>query len=162
MYTNAFVLLGEGIEILLEQNVLGGDVGKNEIDLGPVSIRTPAYNGSDDLQHGRDAGATCNHAKMANHVGRIDESALGATDTDRLTDRHRCHVFGDVALGIGLDQEVKVSGLVIAGDGRIRSDNLLGCAIGLLQIGADRNVLADGKAEDRIGRGELEAIAAGW
>lgn len=50
---------------------------------------------------------------------------------------------------------------MVARDGRVRADNLLGAAVGLGQGRADGDVLADGQAEDRLGRGELEAVAGG-
>lgn len=50
---------------------------------------------------------------------------------------------------------------MVAGDGRVRAHNLLGGAVGLLDGGADGDVLADGEAEDGGGGGELEAVAVG-
>jgi hypothetical protein len=52
--------------------------------------------------------------------------------------------------------------LVVARDGRVGPHNLLGGAIGLLDRGADRNVLADGEAEDGVVAGEAEAVAGRW
>lgn len=95
---------------------------------------------------------------MLDHVGLVDESALGTANLDGLTDNERGHVLGDVALRVGLDKEIKVAGLVVAGDGGIRADDLLGCAIRLGQRCANGDVLADGKAEDRVAGGQLEAV----
>ena len=39
------------------------------------------------------------------------------------------------------------------------ADDLLGAAVGLLEDGANGDVLADGEAEDRGGVGELESVA---
>jgi hypothetical protein len=70
-------------------------------------------------------------------------------------------VLGDVALGVGLDEEVEVAGLVVSGDGGVGADDFLGGAVGLLDRGADGDVLADGEAEDRGLCGELESVAGG-
>jgi hypothetical protein len=70
-------------------------------------------------------------------------------------------VLRDVALRVGLDQEIKVAGLVITGDGGIRADDLLGSAIGLGKRSANGDVLADGKAEDRVAGGQLESVTVG-
>lgn len=85
----AGVLLGQGVEVLLEQNVVGVDVGKDEVDLGLVAGAAAALNRLDDLQHGRDAGAARNHAKVAHHVGRVDHGALGALDADLVANLER-------------------------------------------------------------------------
>lgn len=117
--SNAAVLFGQGVEVFFEKNILERHVGKNEVDLGPVSIGTAANNSTDNLEHGGDASAAGNHAKVADHIGGVDKSALGAAYADGLTDDERSHVLGDVALRIGLDQKIKVAGLVVAGDGCI-------------------------------------------
>lgn len=156
---DTLVLLGEGVEVLLEENVLRGDVGKDEVDLGGVAGSAAADNGADDLEHRGDAGAAGNHAKVADHVGGVDKGALGAADANGLADDERGHHLGDVTLGVRLDEQVKVAGLVVAGDGGVGADNLLGGAVGLGEGCADGDVLADGEAEDRLGRGELEAVA---
>lgn len=164
VHADAGVLLGQGIEILLEEDVLGGDVGEDEVDLGAVTLLTAADDGADDLEHGGDAGAASDHAKVTDHVGGVDECALGAADADALADDERGHVLGDVALGVGLDEEVEVAGLVVTGDGGVGADDFLCGAIGLLDRGADGDVLADGEAENRGLCGELESVAegAGW
>lgn len=159
MHADTLVLGGERIEVLLEQNILRGDVGKQQVDLGAVALGAAADNGADNLQHGGDAGASGNHAKVADHVGGVDEGALGSADADGLADQERGHHLGNVALGVRLDEQVKVAGLVVARDGGVGADNLLGGAVGLGEGRADGDVLADGEAEDRLGRGELEAVA---
>jgi hypothetical protein len=156
------ILLGQGVEVLLEKNILGSDVGKDEIHLGLVAGSTSANDGANDLEHGSDASASSNHAKVADHVGGVDESALGAANANCLADQERGHVLGDVALRIRLDQEVDESRLVVAGNRGIRSDDFLDGSIRLRKVGANGDVLADGKTQDVLLRGELESVARGF
>lgn len=149
MYAEALVLGGQLVEVLAQEDVLLGDVGKDEVDLGAVARGAATDDGLDDLQHGGDARAAGDHAEVADHVGRVHEGALGALDADRLADPESGHVLGDVALRVRLDEEIEVARLLVARDGRVRADNLLLGAVGLLESGADRDVLADGEAEDR-------------
>lgn len=161
MHADALVLLGERVEVLLEQNVLLGDVGKDEIDLGGVASLAAADNGADDLEHGGDTSTAGDHAKVTDHVGSVDESALGALDADSLANGKTGHVLGDVTGRVGLDEEIEVAGLVVTRDGGVGADDFLGGAIGLGEMGADRDVLADGEAEDIGWVGESEAVARG-
>lgn len=159
MNTDTAVLLGQSVEVFSKKNVLGSHVGKDQVNLSFVAVGTATNNGANDLEHRCDASTSGNHAKVADHVGGVDKGTLGTTDTDGLADNKGSHVLGDVALGIRLDQEIKVSGLVVARDRGIRAHNLLGGAILLLERSADRDVLTDGEAEDGLGRRELEAVA---
>ena len=131
MNADTRVLLSESVEVLLEKDILGSNVGKDEGDLGLISGSSAANDGADDLEHGSDSSTASNHTKVSNHIGSVDKSALGATDLDGLTDSERRHVLGDVALRIRLDQEVDVAGLVVTRDGSVGTNNLLGSAIGL-------------------------------
>lgn len=110
----ALIFSRERIEVLLEQNVLLGDVGEDQVDLGAVTCLAAADDSLDDLQHGRDSRAARNHTKVAHHVGRVGEGALGATHADRLAHGERREVLADVAGGVRLDEEVEVTGLLIA------------------------------------------------
>jgi hypothetical protein len=107
------------IQILLEQNILLGDVGKDEVNLSAVTSLATTDNGTDNLQHGSNASTAGNHTEMADHVGRINEGTLGSLDTDGLSDGEAGHVLADVAGGVGLDQEVEVAWLVVTADGSI-------------------------------------------
>ncbi len=132
MNADAGILLDEGVEVLLEQYVLGRDVGEDEVDLGSVGavlVVAVADDGADDLQHRGDAGAAGDHAEVADHVGLVDEGAPGPAHADGLTDDERGHVLGDVALRVGLDEEVEEAGLVVAGYGGVGADDLLGLAV---------------------------------
>lgn len=114
MNADALVLGRQDVEVLAEEDVLRGDVGEDEVDLGLVAVGAATDDGADNLQHRGDAGATGNHAKVADHVGGVDKGALGAADANGLASLERGHHLGDVALGVGLDKEVKVAGLVVA------------------------------------------------
>lgn len=85
---------------------------------------------------------------MANHVGCVDHSSLGALDLDCLPDDERGHVLGDVTRGVGLNEEVEVPGLVVAGDGGVGSDDFFIGTFGLGEGGCDGDVLADWETED--------------
>lgn len=119
VYSNAAVILGQGVKIFLEENVLSGHIGKNEVDLGLVTVSTTTDNGTDNLKHRSDASATSNHAEVADHIRSVDKGALGTSDTDGLADDERRHVLGNVTLRIRFDQEIEITGLVIARDGSI-------------------------------------------
>lgn len=110
------VLLDQCVEVLLEKDILGRNIGKDKINTGHVTILAAADDGPDDLQHRRDASTASNHAKMLHHVWFVNEGALGPTYPDSLTDDEGGHVLGDIALRIGLDQEIKVARLVVARD----------------------------------------------
>lgn len=161
VHPEAAVLGDEGVQVLLEQDVLLGDVGEDEVDLGPVAGLAAADDGLDDLQHGGDAGAAGDHAEVAHHVGRVGEGALGAPDADGLADGQGGEVLADVAGGVRLDEQVEVARLLVAADGRVRPHDLLVAAVGLVEDRADGDVLPDGEAEDvgRAGQGEAVAVA---
>jgi len=158
VHAEALVLGRERVQVLLEQDVLGRDVGEDEVDLGPVAGRTSADDGAHDLQHGRDAGAAGDHAKVADHVGLVHEGALGALEADGLADGEAGHVLADVAGGVRLDEQVEVARLVVAADRGVGADNLLGVAVLLGDGGADGDVLADGEAEYRVRGRQVEAV----
>lgn len=155
----ALVLGREGVEVLLEQDILGRDVGEDEVDLGAVTRSAATDDGAHDLQHRGNSRAAGHHAEVADHVRGVDEGALGAPDADGLAHRQAGHVLADVAGGVGLDQQVEVAGLVVAADGGVGPHDLLAAAVGLGDVGADGDVLPDRQAEDRRRRGELEPVA---
>lgn len=159
MNTDLVVLLGQGVEVLLEQNILGSDVRKDEVDLSLVTSSAATDNGTDNLEHGCDTSTTSDHAKVTHHVGLVDEGTLGALDADSLTNDEGSHELGDVALRVALDQEIEVAGLVVAGDGSVGTHNLLKLAILLGEDSADGDMLTDGEAEDRLFGWELKSVA---
>lgn len=145
VYTDIGVLSGKCIKVILEQNVLLCDVGENEVDLSLVTGSTATNDGTNNLKHRGDARATRDHAEVADHVGLVDEGTLRTLYADGLTNNEASHELGDISLRVALDQEVKVTWLVVAGDGGVGTDNLLGLAVGLGKEGADGDVLADRK-----------------
>ena len=149
------VLGSERIEFVFEQDILGVDVGKDEIDLGLVACWSSAHNGLGDLQHGGDSGASGNHTKVSDHVGSVYHGALGASDLHFVADLEFGYIFGDVAGGVRLDDEVDMALVFVGGDGGVRADDFLRLAG---DRGGKRNVLADGEAEDISWAGQFEAV----
>jgi hypothetical protein len=95
------------------------------------------------LKHGRNASAASDHAKVADHVGRVDHGTLGALDLDLVSKLHASKVLRDVASGVGLDNEVDIARvLFVRCDGRVGAHNLLA-----VDGSSERNVLAYGQAE---------------
>jgi hypothetical protein len=158
VHADTSILGSESVEILLEKNVLGANVGEDQVDLGLVTSGSAANDSTDDLKHGSDSSTASNHTKVSDHVGGVNEGALGATDLDGLANDERSHVLGDVALRVRLDQEVDVAGLVVTRDGGVRANNLLDRAIGLGARSTNRDVLTDRKTENMLGAGKLEAV----
>lgn len=69
----------------------------------------------------------------------------------------------DVASGVALDEDIEVAGSSVVGNGSVRTQNLLvgdDVSLGVLdgQGGSQRDVLANGQAEDRGGARETEAV----
>lgn len=160
VYPESLVLGRERIKVLLEQDILLGDIGKDQVDLGGVASGTAADDGANDLEHGCDAGTAGDHAEVTDHVGLVHKGALGAPDADALADREPGHVLGDVTGGVRLDQQVDVAGLLVTADRGVGPHNLFAAAVGLGDVGADGDVLADGKTKDRRRRWELDTVAA--
>jgi hypothetical protein len=74
----------ESIEFGSKQNVLRVDVGVDEGETGAVSRVIESC--ADDLEHGCDARATCNHANLATEGWGVLELALWTLHADRVTD----------------------------------------------------------------------------
>lgn len=91
------------LEVVSQENILFIDVGVNEGDGGEVG-RVFEY-GSDDLDHGCDAGATSDHAELTGHARLVTEVALGTLDADSAADLELCDVLGDVTLLISLESD---------------------------------------------------------
>lgn len=161
VYAEPLILSRQRIQILLKQYILLGDIRKDQVDLGAVARRAAADDSLHNLQHGRDARAAGDHAKVANEVGPVVEGALGPTHADRLRDGQRGHVLADVAGRVRLDQQVEEARELVAADGRVAAHDLLVAAVGLVENRADGDVLADGEAEDVRRAGEGETVAGG-
>lgn len=103
---------------------------------------------------------------MAHHVGGVDHGALGALDFHGIADIKGRQVARDVACGIAFDDEVEVAGFDIGGDGGVGSYdflavNLRGLGVGHVEGCGEGDVLTDGKAEDAVLGGQLEAVNGG-
>lgn len=154
----SIVFLLQLLELVLEQDVLGVDVGEDQVNLGGVVATvagTVADDSLDNLQHGGDTSTTGDHTNVAAHVGGVDHGALGAADLHVVADLQLGEILGDVTLGVGLDEQIEVSGLIVGGDRGVRANNLLGLAG---DRSGERDVLTDGEAEDISGTGEGETV----
>lgn len=152
------ILLVQLVQLLLEQDVLGVNVGEQEVDLGGIVAAvtgTVTDDSLDDLEHGGDTGTTSDHTNVTAHVGSVDHGTLGAADLHGLADLESGQVLGDVTLGVSLDEQVEVTGLIVGGDRGVGADNLLGLA---LNGGGEGDVLTDGETEDISGTGQRKAV----
>lgn len=82
--------------------------------------------------------------------------AFGPLDAHVLADLEACNVFGDVAGGVGLYQERELPLVLVRGNGRIGTHDLL-----TVDVGGDGDMLADGEAEDVVGTGKVETVTVG-
>nr|POF22215.1 hypothetical protein CFP56_36300 [Quercus suber] len=69
----------------------------------------------------------------------------------------------DIARGVAFDEQVEVARVDIRRDGRVGADDLFagnraGLGVGDIELGGKGDVLADGQAEDGVGRGQAEAV----
>lgn len=150
------VLVLEVLELLLEQDVVGGDVTKDEGDLGLVL--GVLEDGAGELVHGGDAGATSDEGDVVVLVGLPGVLGDGALHLERLAGGHVVHVLGHDATGVALDDEVEVAGLVLVGDGGVRANSRL-LHLGALVLGDEGG--GDVEARDGIVVVELEAQLLG-
>jgi hypothetical protein len=72
-------------------------------------------------------------------------------------------VTADVAGRVALDKQVEVAGVDIGGDGCVGTDDLfVGDGLSLrvldIEVGSDRDVLADWQTEDAVRGGQSEAV----
>lgn len=100
-----FVDVCEFLKVVLEEDIFRVDISVNEGDGG--TIKGVPESGADDLNHGRDSGASCDHAEVFNNIRGIEEIALGPFDTDGLSNFEKRDVFGDVTLLISLELEMR-------------------------------------------------------
>jgi hypothetical protein len=89
------------------------------------------------------------------HVGSVDHGTLGTAYLHGIADLEGSQVLGYVTLGIRLDEEVEVADFIVGGNGGVGADDLLGLAF---NGSGERDVLADGQAEDIGGTGQSEAV----
>lgn len=158
MDAESVILLDQLLELLVEEDILGVHVGEDQVDLGDVVAAvagTVANDGPDDLQHGSDARTAGDHSDVTAHVGGVNHGTLGAAHLQGLAELQGRQVLGDVTLGVGLDEEIEVTGLIVRGDGSVGADDLLGLA---LDGGRQGDVLTDGQTQNIGGVGQREAV----
>lgn len=156
--TEAVILLDELLQFFLQQDILGVDVGKDQVHLGGVITTVAgavADDGLDDLQHGGDTGSSGDHTNVTAHVRGVHHGTLGAAHLHVVADLQGGQVLGNVTLRVGLDEEIKVSSLIVGGDGGVRAHNLLGLAF---NGSGERDVLTDGQTQDVGGARQGKAI----
>lgn len=164
--SEATVLTSHAVKFVLHKNVLGIDVGEDQINLSLVARSTTAENSLGNLVHGSNTGTTCNHGETADHVGLVSHGTLGTLDLDSVTDLHLRKMSADVAGRVALDENVEVAGSSVIGDGSVGTQDLLvgsDLSLGVLdgEGGSQRNVLANGQTEDGVGAGKTKAVDGG-
>ena len=162
----ARVFTGELVQVLSQENILLVHVGEDKVDLSLVAGGSASEDGLGDLQHRGDTSATSDHTEVPNHVGSVDHGTLGALDLHLVANVESCQVTADVAGRVALDEQVEVAGVDIGGDGGVGTNDLLvghGLGLGVLdvEVGGDRDVLADGQTEDAVRGGQGEAVDGG-
>ena len=123
--SEATVLASHAVKFVLHENVLGVDVGEDQVNLSLVARSTATENSLGDLVHGSDTGATSDHGETADHVGLVSHGTLGTLDLDGVTNLHLGEMSADVAGGVALDENIEVAGSSVIGDGSVRTKNLL-------------------------------------
>lgn len=151
--SDPLVARSQSVQLVLEQDILGVDIRKDEVDFGVVAARTTAHNRLCDLQHWGDARAAGDHTETLDHVGGVGHGALGAADFHLVPDLHLGEALADVACGVALDEEVKVAGGRVIGDGGVGAEDLFlgggaGLGVGDGEGGGEGDVLAGWETED--------------
>jgi len=123
--SEATVLTSHAVKLILHENILGVDVGEDQVNLSLVAGSTTAENSLGDLVHGGDAGATSDHSETADHVGLVSHGTLGTLDLDGVTNLHLRKMSADVAGRVALDEDIEVAGSSVIGDGSVGTQNLL-------------------------------------
>lgn len=159
----ARVFASELVQVLSQENVLLAHVGKDEVNLSLVARGSASEDSLGDLEHRGDTSTTSDHTKVSDHVGGVDHGTLGALDLHLIADVEGCQVTADVAGRVALDKQVEVAGVDIGGDGCVGTDDLfVGDGLSLrvldIEVGSDRDVLADWQTEDAVRGGQSEAV----
>ena len=107
-------------------------IGKKQIDLRaimPSILCSAPKDGAYNLQHWSNACTARNHSEMSHHIGRIYHCALRSLNLHRLANPQSGHMLRDVARWVAFDNEIEMAlVLLIGGNWRVGSDNLLGLA----------------------------------
>lgn len=140
------------IQLRLEQDVFKPNVGVDKRYFGLVLV--VLHDGTNNLQHWGDASATSDHPEVRNKSRPILELTFGALDANRLTDSEERKVSRDVALLVGLDEQLEVTSVIVGGDRRIGAHDVLAVYLSL-----NRDVLSNRKAKEVVGVGKRELVA---
>jgi len=97
----AFVVLGKLFELLPQQDIFLIDICKDKRQLGFVG--GVFEDRTDDLEHGGDSRAACNHTECTHEARAVHHLSFGAFYFDGVADFHVADVFGDVAGWVALD-----------------------------------------------------------
>lgn len=151
--SEATVLTSHAVKFVLHENVLGVNVGEDQVNLSLVARSTATENGLGNLVHGGDTGTTSDHSETTDHVGLVSHGTLGTLDLDGVTNLHLRKMSADVAGRVALDEDIEVAGSSVIGDGSVGTQNLLvgsDLSLGILdgQSGSQRDVLTNGQTED--------------
>lgn len=163
MDSEALVLAGHAVELVLHEDVVGVHVGKDQINFGSVARSTTTEDSLGDLVHGGNASAASDHSKTLDHVGRVSHGALGALGLDSVANLHLSEVLADVSGRVALDENIEMAGGGVIGDGSVRTQNLLVGGDTSLRISDGKssrqgNVLANWQAKNGVGAGKAEAV----
>lgn len=123
--SEATVLTGHAVKFVLHKDVLGVDVGEDQVNLGSVARGTTTENSLGNLVHGGNTCTTSDHGETADHVGLVGHGTLGTLDLNGVTNLHLSEVSADVASGIALDENIEVAGGSVISDGGVGTQNLL-------------------------------------
>lgn len=138
------ILSSQHIQLLLKEDVIWVDIGEDQVQFGGVVAaiaRAVANNGLDDLQHGSDASTTSNHTNVTAHVRSVDHGTLGTAHFHGIANLQGGQVLGNVTLGIGLYEQIKVTGLIVRRNGSVGADNFFRLT---LDSGSEGDVLTNG------------------
>lgn len=137
-----------------EQDIGFGHIPVQQGDTSCVSL---VLEGStDDLEAGRDACAACNHEDLAGIVAVVAHLALGPAEGEGRAHVQGADVLRHAARGVGLDQEIDGTEVVVGRDGRVGTHDHAA-----IDLRLDGYMLAGGQPERGVRRGQREAVHAG-
>lgn len=142
--------LGDGVDLVLEQNVALGGVTVEKVDLGLVL--GVLVDGLDELVQRGDTGSGTNQGDLLVEVGLPLVLDDGTLEGQGLALLELVDVLGHLSLGVRLDDELKLALLVGVGNGGVRSHHV--GALGGHVLGEQSG--GGGQAQGGVGGGELE------
>ena len=85
------MILGEQVELFLQQDILGVDVSIDEAELR--TILRVLQGSTDDLEHRRNTSTASDHSQVAGKRGRVRELSLGTLDAYFVADFEQRNIF---------------------------------------------------------------------